>query len=78
MLSLCTSRPQTVLFRGYIFYWNNKPVFNFIEAGQPTDLIFPVKIVAVVTFFYTGRKKSLFLYNFVDHELIELLVDFIC
>jgi hypothetical protein len=33
--------------------------------GKPYDLVFTTKIVAVLTFLFTGRKKSVFLYTFV-------------
>jgi len=32
--------------------------------GKPYDLVFTTKIVAVLTFLFTGRKKSVFLYTF--------------
>ena len=34
--------------------------------GKPYDLVFTTKIVAVLTFLFTGRKKSVFLYTFVS------------
>ena len=35
-----------------------------MRRGKPYDLVFTTKIVAVLTFLFTGRKKSVFLYNF--------------
>ena len=36
-----------------------------MRMGKPYDLVFTTKIVAVLTFLFTGRKKSVFLYTFV-------------
>ena len=46
-----------------IFYWDTKPV-GHMRIGKTYDLVFTTKIVAVLTFLFTGRKKSVFLYNF--------------
>lgn len=35
-----------------------------MRLGKPADLFLPTKIVTVLTFLYTGRKKSLFLCTF--------------
>ena len=35
-----------------------------MRMGKPYDLVFTTKIVAVLTFLFTGRKKSVFLYTF--------------
>ena len=40
-----------------------------MRMGKPYDLVFTTKIVAVLTFLFTGRKKSVFLYTFVILEL---------
>ena len=61
-LSLCTSRPQTTFIEVF-FYWDIKPV-GHMRMGKPYDLVFTTKIVAVLTFLFTGRKKSVFLYTF--------------
>lgn len=37
-----------------------------MRMGKPYDLVFTTKIVAVLTFLFTGRKKSVFLYTFVS------------
>ena len=46
-----------------IFYWDTKPV-GHMRMGKTYDLVFTTKKVAVLTFLFTGRKKSVFLYNF--------------
>ena len=47
-----------------------------MRMGKPYDLVFTTKIVAVLTFLFTGRKKSVFLYTFVifaQSSLFELM-----
>ena len=39
-----------------------------MRMGKPYDLVFTTKIVAVLTFLFTGRKKSVFLYTFALKE----------
>ena len=46
-----------------IFYWDTKPV-GHMRMGKTYDLVFTTKIVAVLTFLSTGRKKYVFLYTF--------------
>ncbi|EIY84211.1 hypothetical protein HMPREF1074_04166, partial [Bacteroides xylanisolvens CL03T12C04] len=71
-LSLCTSRPQTTFIEVF-FYWDIKPV-GHMRMGKPYDLVFTTKIVAVLTFLFTGRKKSVFLYTFAtDNYFIKRL-----
>ena len=38
--------------------------YGHMRMGKPYDLVFTTKIVAVLTFLFTGRKKSVFLYTF--------------
>lgn len=56
-----------------------------MRMGKPYDLVFTTKIVAVLTFLFTGRKKSVFLYTFVNqqqsismkqyHDLLQHILD---
>ncbi|EIY84111.1 hypothetical protein HMPREF1074_04381, partial [Bacteroides xylanisolvens CL03T12C04] len=71
-LSLCTSRPQTTFIEVF-FYWDIKPV-GHMRMGKPYDLVFTTKIVAVLTFLFTGRKKSVFLYTFASSETFHLYI----
>lgn len=41
-----------------------------MRMGKPYDLVFTTKIVAVLTFLFTGRKKSVFLYTFVTNDIV--------
>ena len=43
-----------------------------MRMGKPYDLVFTTKIVAVLTFLFTGRKKSVFLYTFVTDDIREV------
>lgn len=43
-----------------------------MRMGKPCDLVFTTKIVAVLTFLSTGRKKSVFLYTFALLRGIDL------
>ena len=49
-----------------------------MRLGKPADLFLPTKIVTVLTFLYTGRKKSLFLCTFAvilyNTEMSDVLV----
>ena len=42
-----------------------------MRMGKPYDLVFTTKIVAVLTFLFTGRKKSVFLYTFAKKVALE-------
>jgi len=42
-----------------------------MRMGKPYDLVFTTKIVAVLTFLFTGRKKSVFLYTFAIYQLAD-------
>ena len=45
-----------------------------MRMGKPYDLVFTTKIVAVLTFLFTGRKKSVFLYTFASSETFHLYI----
>lgn len=49
-----------------------------MRMGKPYDLVFTTKIVAVLTFLFTGRKKSVFLYTFVFRNTMKMKPLFIC
>ena len=51
------------------FYWDTKPV-RHMRMGKPCDLVFTTKIIAGLTFLFTGRKKTVFYITLVTKRSI--------